>query len=163
MCVHTFAGIFSPLDAQLATPVHKVTAAIAPTLRTTPLDTAAHSIPPSVSTSHSQFTAAAGGGIFSPLDSGLHSQSSFGRPSTSATPTGVTAAVQGKLDTSLNLSAMGPPPLPPSSYSSLSGLTTSSRFAIPSGQGRSTTQSTPVHPLEHQHVMGTWCAYGVYA
>ena len=128
-----------------------MTAAIAPTVRSTPLDTA-HSVTPFSSNvqpgnvSQSQF---ASGGIFSPLDNGLRSQSSFTHQSVMATPGGVMAPVQGKLDTSLNLSAMGPP----SSFTS-AGV---SRFSGQSVQERLTSQPTPTHPLELQHSAGKPC------
>ena len=163
------AGIFSPLDAQLVTPVHKVTAAIPPTLRTTPLETAAsvpvaaHMITPSVSSVQPGGVVSGGGGIFSPLDSGLHSHSSFSQFGATVTPGmgvgvggGVSAVAQGKLDTSLNLSAMGPPrhhhPPFSSSASSLSGLTSSSRFPSQSSQERLLSQPTPAHPLGYLYV-----------
>ena len=137
MCVLS-AGIFSPLDPQLVTPVNKVTAAIPPTVRTTPLGTA--------HTGHTQNVVAqsqilAGGGIFSPLDSGHSGLTSFHQPS--ATPGGgATPAVHGKLDASLNLSAMAAPPL------------TSTRFSGQSTQEGQ--QPTPAHQLEHRRVIGMY-------
>ena len=181
MCC-TCTGIFSPIDSQLVTPVNKVTAAIAPTLRATPTDSTYPTMPPSGSgqplasapssnpnsganvMTSTQFstttttTGSGGGGIFSPLDSGLQSRSHssfFSRPSI-ATPGGIGTARE-KLDTSLNLSAMGPPP----------SLPTTSRYATQVTQERlvasqptpvhvqsASTQSVPSHPLEIRQSVG---------
>ena len=142
MCVFC-PGIFSPLDPQLVTPpVAKVTAAIPPTVRTTPLDSAHSGQPQNVTINQSRYSTS-GGGIFSPLDSGHSSQTSFRQPS--AMPTGATPAVHGQLDASLNLSAVGAPPPPLTS----TGVV---RFSD-QAPGEEAIPPT-AHPLEHRLVMG---------
>ena len=141
-CVHMCPGIFSPLDPQLVTPpVAKVTAAIPPTVRTTPVDSAHSGQPQNTVVNQSQISTS-GGGIFSPLDSGQSGQTSFRQ--LSAMPTGATPAVHGQLDASLNLSAVGaPPPLTSTGGVRFSGHTPREEALPPTG-----------HPLEHRLVVG---------
>lgn len=170
--IHT--GIFSPIDSQLVTPMNKVTAAVAPTMRTTPTDSTHSTMPPSgtgqpsvpssntgsgTSVTNTRFsTTGGGGGIFSPLESGLQSRSHssfFSRPSI-ATPGGIGVARE-KLDTSLNLSAMGPPPSLPATSRYATQLTQERLVGSQPAQVPAQTasvQSVHSHPLEIRQSVG---------